>query len=204
MAGKSLQELGFTEEVARDHYSVKEAVFPFLKFPGIDTLLGPEMLSTGEVMGISDDFGMAFAKSQMAAGNSLPVKGTVFISVKDADKDKAVDIAKQLADAGFKILATKGTCAKLDKAGIKAKRVLKITEGRPNIVDTILNGQVDLIINTTVGKQSILDSYSIRRSTLDKQVPYVTTMRGAWAVVRAIASMKKNHMGVKPIQKYYE
>jgi len=128
MAGMSLEELGFTEEVVRNHYSVKEAVFPFLKFPGIDKLLGPEMLSTGEVMGISDDFGMAFAKSQKAAGNSLPVKGTVLISVKDNDKDKAVDIAKQLAAAGFKILATGGTCAELNKAGIKAKRVLKITE----------------------------------------------------------------------------
>ena len=204
MAGKTLDELGFTEQVVKDHYSVKEAVFPFLKFPGIDTLLGPEMLSTGEVMGISDDFGMAFAKSQMAAGNALPTKGTVFMSVKDADKDKAVDIARQLDALGFNILATGGTCSAIEKAGIPAQRVLKITEGRPNVVDTIVNGEIDLIINTTIGKQSITDSFSIRRSALDKQLPYVTTMRGAWAVAKAIEALKKTEIGVKPIQQYYK
>ncbi len=204
MAGKTLDELGFTEQVVKDHYSVKEAVFPFLKFPGIDTLLGPEMLSTGEVMGISDDFGMAFAKSQMAAGNALPTKGTVFISVKDADKDKAVDIARQLDALGFNILATGGTCCAIKKAGIPAERVLKITEGRPNVVDTILNGEIDLIINTTIGKQSITDSFSIRRNALNKQLPYVTTMRGAWAVAKAIEALTKNDVGVKPIQQYYK
>ncbi|MCK5566025.1 MAG: carbamoyl-phosphate synthase large subunit, partial [Planctomycetes bacterium] len=204
MAGKTLDELGFTEQVVKDHYSVKEAVFPFLKFPGIDTLLGPEMLSTGEVMGISDDFGMAFAKSQMAAGNALPTKGTVFMSVKDADKDKAVDIARQLDALGFNILATGGTCSAIEKASIPAQRVLKITEGRPNVVDSILNDEIDLIINTTIGKQSIKDSFSIRRNALDKQLPYVTTMRGAWAVAKAIEALKKTETGVKPIQQYYK
>ncbi|MCK5173898.1 MAG: carbamoyl phosphate synthase large subunit, partial [Planctomycetes bacterium] len=145
-----------------------------------------------------------FAKSQMAAGNALPTKGTVFMSVKDADKDKAIDIARQLDALGFNILATGGTCSAIKEASIPAQRVLKITEGRPNVVDTILNGEIDLIINTTIGKQSIKDSFSIRRSALDKQLPYVTTMRGAWAVAKAIEALKKTETGVKPIQQYYK
>ena len=204
MAGMTLDELGFTKEVVRDHYSVKEAVFPFLKFVGIDTLLGPEMLSTGEVMGISDDFGIAFAKSQMAAGNSLPTEGTVFVSVKEDDHKRAVDVSRKLHEMGFKILATKGTCKVLNDKDIPAEPVLKITEGRPNIVDTIINGEVDLIINTTVGKQSITDSFSIRRTALDRQIPYVTTIRGGGAVVKAIEAMKQKKVGVKPVQSYYK
>jgi carbamoyl-phosphate synthase large subunit len=204
MAGKTLDELGFTEELVLDHYSVKEAVFPFLKFPGTDTILGPEMLSTGEVMGISDDFGIAFAKSQMAAGNSLPTEGTVFISVKAADKARAVEVGRKLHEMGFKIIATKGTCIKLIENNIPSEFVLKMTQGRPNVVDTIKNGEIDLIINTTVGKQSILDSFSIRRSALDKQIPYVTTIRGGMAVVKAIEALKKTQVSVKPIQLYYQ
>ena len=203
MAGATLDELGFTKEVSRDHFAVKEAVFPFLKFPGIDTLLGPEMLSTGEVMGISDDFGMAFAKAQMAAGNSLPMSGNVFFSVKDADKTKCIQVAKQLHDLGFNIVATKGTCIELIKHNIPSKFVLKVAEGRPNIVDSIINGEVDLIINTTVGKRSITDSFSIRRTALDRGVPYVTTIRGAAAVTKAIVAMKERKIDVKPIQLYY-
>ena len=144
MTGVSLDELGFTEEVRRNYFTVKEAVFPFLKFPGTDTLLGPEMLSTGEVMGISVQFGIAFAKSQIAAGNTLPVSGTVFLSVKESDKKKGVEIAGRLYSLGFKIIATKGTCIELINNNIPSEFVLKITEGRPNIVDAIINGRIDL------------------------------------------------------------
>ncbi|TKJ38801.1 MAG: carbamoyl phosphate synthase large subunit [Planctomycetes bacterium B3_Pla] len=203
MTGMTLDELNFTKEVQHDHFSVKEAVFPFLKFPGIDTLLGPEMLSTGEVMGISDDFGIAFAKSQIAAGNTLPTSGNVLLSVRDSDKAKAVEVARKLHESGFKIVATKGTCIALINSNIPSEFVLKITEGRPNIVDSIINDEIDLIINTTVGKQSIMDSFSIRRSALDRQVPYVTTIRGATAVAKAIEAMKNREIGVKPIQLYY-
>ncbi|MHC4455992.1 MAG: carbamoyl-phosphate synthase large subunit [Planctomycetota bacterium] len=202
MTGLTLDELGFTKEVQRNHFAVKEAVFPFLKFPGIDTLLGPEMLSTGEVMGISDDFGIAFAKSQMAAANTLPTNGNVLFSVKDTNKKKAVELAAQLQQMGFKIVATKGTCINFINNNLPSEFVLKMTEGRPNIVDWIINGKINLIINTTIGVQSIKDSFSIRRTALDKQIPYVTTIRGAAAVVKAISAMKERKLGVKPIQLY--
>ncbi len=203
MAGYSLKELGFTKEKVPSHYAVKEAVFPFLKFPGVDILLGPEMLSTGEVMGLDDDFGMAYAKSQMASDNMIPTSGTVFLSVKDSDKKKAVQIAKDIHRLGFTILATKGTCMELIKNNVPSQFVLKVKQGRPNIVDSIINHEVDLIINTTVGKQSILDSFSIRRNALDSRIPYVTTIRGAAALVKAIEAMKSKKMAVKPIQLYY-
>ncbi|HPS55706.1 MAG TPA: carbamoyl-phosphate synthase large subunit, partial [Sedimentisphaerales bacterium] len=202
MTGMTLAELNFTKQVQPAHYSVKEAVFPFLKFPGIDTLLGPEMLSTGEVMGISDDFGIAFAKSQIAAGNSLPMSGNIFFSVKDSDKKKTVELAGQLQKMGFRIVATKGTCIELIKNNIPSEFVLKMVEGRPNIVDWIINGKINLIINTTVGIQSIKDSFPIRRTALDKQIPYVTTIRGAMAIVKAITAMKERKITVKPIQNY--
>ncbi|MBN2138267.1 MAG: carbamoyl-phosphate synthase large subunit [Sedimentisphaerales bacterium] len=203
MTGMTLDEVGFTKEVRREHYCVKEAVFPFLKFPGIDTLLGPEMLSTGEVMGISDDFGIAFAKSQIAAGNSLPIGGNVFLSVKDSDKERGVQVGRELHSMGFKILATKGTCIALIKNNVPSEFVLKMAEGRPHIVDQIINDKIDLIINTTVGKRSITDSFAIRRTALDRQVPYVTTIRGAEAVVRALEALKREKLSVKPIQLYY-
>jgi len=203
MTGMTLDELNCTKEIHPAHFSAKEAVFPFLKFPGIDTLLGPEMLSTGEVMGISDDFGIAFAKSQLAAGNSLPMCGNVLFSVRDDDKKKAVGLASQLQQMGFKIVATKGTCIEFINNNIPSEFVLKMSEGRPNIVDWIINGKINLIINTTIGAQSIKDSFSIRRSALDKQIPYVTTIRGAAAVVKAISAMKERKLSVKPIQHYY-
>jgi len=203
MTGMTLEELNFTEEIQPKHSAVKEAVFPFLKFPGIDTLLGPEMLSTGEVMGISDDFGIAFAKSQIAAGNSLPTNGNILFSVKDTDKKKAVELAVRLQQIGFKIVATKGTCIEFINNNLPSEFVLKMTEGRPNIVDWIINGKISLIINTTIGAQSIKDSFSIRRTALDKQIPYVTTIRGAAAVVKAISAMKERKLNVKPIQRYY-
>jgi len=203
MAGMSLDDLGFTEEVHPKHYAVKEAVFPFLKFPGTDALLGPEMLSTGEVMGLSDDFGTAYAKSQIAAGNSLPVTGSVLFSIRDADKARSVPVARRLHEMGFKIVATKGTCIEFIKNNIPSEFALKMTEGRPNIVDAIINGQIDLIVNTTVGKQSITDSFAIRRNAVDRQIPYVTTIRGAEAVVKAIESLKARQIRVKPIQLYH-
>ena len=203
MTGMTLDELKFTKEVQRSYFSVKEAVFPFIKFPGIDTLLGPEMLSTGEVMGISDDFGTAFAKSQVSAGNTLPTSGNIFFSVKDNDKPKAVEIARKLNQMGFKIIATKGTCIEFIKNNIPSEFVLKVAEGRPNIVDAIINGRIDLIINTTIGSQAVTDSFSIRRTALDRQVPYVTTIRGANATVLAIEALKDKKITVKPIQSYY-
>jgi len=203
MAGMTLDELGFTEEIIPKHFAVKEAVFPFLKFPGTDVLLGPEMLSTGEVMGISDDFGTAYAKSQLASGNDLPTGGTVLFSVNDRDKPRAVGLARRLRALGFKIVATKGTCIEFIKNNIPAEFSLKINEGRPHIVDAIINGQIDLIINTTVGKQSILDSFSIRRSAVDHRISYVTTVRGAEAVVKAIEALNAKKLNVKPIQMYY-
>ena len=204
MTGMTLDELGFTKEVKRNYFSVKEAVFPFLKFPGIDTILGPEMLSTGEVMGISNDFGIAYAKSQIGAGNTLPTAGKVFISVKDVDKPKSVQVARDLARMGFKIAATKGTCINLINNNVPAEFVLKVVEGRPNVVDLIINREIDLVINTTVGKQTITDSFPIRRTALDRQVPYVTTIRGAVATVKAIDALRRQKLGVKAVQHYYK
>jgi carbamoyl-phosphate synthase large subunit len=203
MAGMTLQELKFTKEVQRGYFTIKEAVFPFIKFPGVDTLLGPEMLSTGEVMGISDDFGIAYAKSQIAAGNTLPTWGNVLFSVSDNDKPKAVEIARKFHQMGFKVSATKGTCIQFINSNIPTEFVLKVTEGRPNIIDSIINRKIDLIINTAVGKQSVKDSFAIRRTALDRQVPYVTTIRGAEATVMAIEAMKARKISVKPIQSYY-
>jgi carbamoyl-phosphate synthase large subunit len=203
MAGKTLPELGFTKAVSVRHISVKEAVFPFAKFPGVDTLLGPEMKSTGEVMGIDMDFGMSFAKSQMAAGNPMPVSGRVFLSVKDKDKAGLLEVAQGLEKAGFSIVATRGTADYLRTRGITVDTVNKVTEGRPHIVDQITDMQIDLVINTVYGAQSQKDSYSIRRTTLMKGIPYFTTISAAKAAVKGIAAIKKNHLQVKSIQEYH-
>ena len=203
MAGKTLKELGFTKEIEPAHYAVKEAVFPFLKFPGSDVILGPEMLSTGEVMGLSDEFGMAYAKSQIAAGTALPLKGTVFISTKKHDRARTVEVARKLHQMGFKILATRGTCIDLIENNIPSEFVRKVIEGRPNIVDLMIDGKVDMIINTTVGEQSIKDSFIIRRTALDRQITYATTIRGAAAMTEAIETLQKRQMDVKAIQLYY-
>ncbi len=204
MAGMTLEELGFTQEIQKSYFSVKEAVFPFLKFPGADPVLGPEMLSTGEVMGLSDEFGLAYAKSQIAAGNSLPHSGTVFLSVKEQDRSRAIEVARHLFEMGFKIMATKGTCIALIQNNIPSEYVLKMSEGRPNVVDLIINGKIDLILNSAIGKKSVVDAFAIRRTALDRQVPYMTTIRGAMAVVKAIAAMKHKPLDVKPIQAYYQ
>src|SRR3989338_8209334 len=161
MLGKTLKELGLTEEVAPKHISVKESVFPFIKFPGVDTILGPEMKSTGEVMGIDKDFGRAFAKAKIAAGAKLPLKGTVFISVKDDDKDEIITAARKLEGMGFKIIATSGTAQHLKAKGVNAEFVYKVGEGRPHIVDKIKSGEIAMVINTAFGVQAITDSYSI-------------------------------------------
>jgi carbamoyl-phosphate synthase large subunit len=186
MAGKSLVEQGFTQEVVPAYYSVKESVFPFNKFPAVDPILGPEMKSTGEVMGIGDSFDEAFAKAALAAGERLPAQGTAFMSVRDVDKPAAVKVARDLMDAGFKLVATTGTARALREAGIEVKRVNKVREGRPHIVDAIKNGQVQLIINTTEGRKAIADSTQIRQSALQTKVTYTTTLAGGEAFCRAI------------------
>ena len=203
MAGKTLFELGFTKEVKINHIAVKESVFPFIKFPNVDTILGPEMKSTGEVMGIDRTFGLAFAKAQAASGASLPLKGTAFISVKDEDKPSAVEIARKLSQLGFKIIATKGTAQAIKKAGIDATPVLKVIEGRPHIVDHLTNREVDLVVNTTFGKQAIVDSYSLRRTSLTCAIPYCTTISGAFAAISAIQTLRQQPIDVCPIQEYY-
>ncbi len=185
------------------HVSVKAPVFPFARFPGVDTVLGPEMRSTGEVMGIDRDFPLAFAKAQSAAGNALPLSGTAFFSVKDEDKPRAIALARRLAALGFQIVATAGTHAALAKAGVAAEAVLKVAEGRPHIVDRIADGKVALVINTTIGHQALLDSYSIRRETLMHGVPYCVTLEAARAAVEAIEALKAHPFEVKTLQEYH-
>ena len=188
MTGKTLAELGFTSEIIPPYFSVKEAVFPFNKFQGVDPILGPEMKSTGEVMGAGKTFGEAYYKAQLGAGASIPDSGVAFLSVRDADKKNVVAVAKGLVEIGFSLVSTEGTCRVLKEAGVDVKRVNKVTEGRPHIVDMIKNDEVSLIINTTDGPQAIADSADIRRSALQHKVYYTTTMAGAEAVVEALRS----------------
>ena len=203
MVGIKLKELGFTEEIYPEYYTVKEAVFPFVKFPGTDLVLGPEMKSTGEVMGIDTDFGMAFYKSQLAAGNKLPEKGKVFISVKDACKDGILEVAKKFVELGFTVVSTAGTYDFLAGHGIAVERIKKVSEGRPNIVDAVKNREISFCLNIPAGRRSRLDSESIRRAILSYSVPYATTLEAAQAVVTAIESKIHKGMTVKPIQQYF-
>ncbi|MBS7325270.1 MAG: carbamoyl-phosphate synthase large subunit [Thiopseudomonas sp.] len=186
MAGKSLHELGFTKEIIPPFFSVKEAVFPFAKFPGVDTILGPEMKSTGEVMGVGDSFAEAFAKAQAGAGEKLPQSGRAFISVREDDKGGVAQLARDLHALGFEIIATRGTAKVIEEAGVAVRRVNKVTEGRPHIVDMIKNQEVSLIINTTEGRQSIADSFSIRRNALQNKVYITTTLAAGQAVCEAL------------------
>ncbi|KTC41384.1 carbamoyl phosphate synthase large subunit [Pseudomonas sp. ABAC61] len=186
MAGKTLKELGFTQEIIPNFYSVKEAVFPFAKFPGVDPILGPEMKSTGEVMGVGDTFGEAFAKAQMGASEVLPTGGTAFISVRDDDKPLVAGVARDLINLGFEVVATAGTAKVIEAAGLKVRRVNKVTEGRPHVVDMIKNDEVTLIINTTEGRQSIADSYSIRRNALQHKIYCTTTIAAGEAICEAL------------------
>ncbi|MGN0921647.1 MAG: carbamoyl-phosphate synthase large subunit [Cellvibrio sp.] len=197
-AGMSLAEQGFTSEIIPNYYSVKEAVFPFNKFPAVDPILGPEMKSTGEVMGVGDTFGEAFAKSQLGANNRIPTKGTVFISVRDMDKAGIVEVARDLSDLGFKIVATRGTAAVLQAAGLETEIVNKVQEGRPHIVDMIKNGQIQMIINTVEGRQATRDSSSIRRNAENNRVYYTTTLAAGLAVCMALK--QENEITVRRLQ----
>jgi carbamoyl-phosphate synthase large subunit len=192
MVGRSLAQQGVRGEVIPPYYSVKEAVFPFIKFPGVDTILGPEMKSTGEVMGVGETFAEAFVKSQLAAGVKLPQSGKVFISVRNADKPRAVEIARALTELGFSLCATRGTAAHLSQHGIDVAPVNKVAEGRPHIVDMIKNGEIAMIVNTTDERRaSIQDSYSIRRSALQGRVTYYTTIAGARAACSGMRQMQE-------------
>ncbi len=201
--GCTLKELGFTEEIIPVHVSCKESVFPFTRFQGVDTILGPEMKSTGEVMGIDTSFEMAYAKSQLAAGQKLPLSGTVFVSVKDSDKKDVLRSVAILSQTGFNIVATRGTAAYLRENGIPVKDVNKVSEGRPHIVDMIKNGEISLVINTTNNKKAISESFPIRRSALVLGIPYTTTIAGAGATAMAIKKMVEGRIDVKTIQEYH-
>jgi carbamoyl-phosphate synthase large subunit len=196
-----LAELGLTKGAPR-HVAVKEAVFPFTRFPGVDPILGPEMRSTGEVMGLDESFEAAFAKSQIAAGQSLPVQGCVFISVRDSDKAAMVDIGRSLDEMGFTLIATAGTAAFLAEHGLAVERINKVAEGRPHIVDAMINGRIQLVFNTTEGAQAYRDSFSIRRTALSQSIPYYTTVSGARASVLAIRRLKTKGLGVRSLQAY--
>ena len=202
MAGEALAGFDLAERPMA-HVAVKEAVFPFARFPGVDLLLGPEMKSTGEVMGLDREFGAAFAKSQLAAGNQLPASGTVFISVRDRDKDVMVELGRQLQARGYGLIATRGTAAHLQAAGLEVERINKVFEGRPHIVDRIKDGQIAMVLNTTEGQQAIADSYTLRRAALVYKVPYYTTVAGARAVVRALVTLAEHELAVAPLQSYY-
>ena len=204
MLGKGLKELGVTKEITTSHIAVKESVFPFIKFPGVDAILGPEMKSTGEVMGIDSTFGLAYAKSQLGAGQRLPLKGNVLITVRDEDKRKAMFIAKKLVDLGFKIFATRGTAKALRQNGLKVKSVWKLHDKRPHIVDMLKNGEVHLIINTPYGKITKKDETIIRSTAILCGVPLVTTIAGAQATVSGIEALIKKRISVKPLQAYYK
>ena len=184
------------------HIAVKEAVFPFARFPGVDPILGPEMRSTGEVMGIDRDYSIAFAKSQIGSGNDLPGDGTVFVSVKDSDKDGIVGPIRDLAELGFEIIATGGTMRHLTAQGIACTKINKVLEGRPHIVDAMKNSDVDLVFNTTEGAKALADSFSIRRTALLYHIPYYTTLAGSRAVTEAIKSMRADVLKVAPLQSY--
>jgi carbamoyl-phosphate synthase large subunit len=203
MLGRTLDELRFTTAPTPRHLSVKEAVFPFTKFAGVDVLLGPEMKSTGEVMGIDSDFGWAFVKSQAGAGAMLPAGGTAFISVKQEDRVPACEVAARLSRLGFRITATSGTAEYLREQGMSVENVNKVQEGRPHIVDHIKNGDVALVINTVKTAAAQADSLSIRREALHKGVPYYTTMRGALAAVMGIEAVTKKSLAIRSLQEYH-
>jgi carbamoyl-phosphate synthase large subunit len=203
MAGERLKDIDLDPVMKGGHISVKEAVFPFARFPGVDVMLGPEMRSTGEVMGIDRDFGRAFAKSQLGGGTKVPTEGTVFISVRDSDKPGIVGAARRLQELGFRVVATGGTAAFLAKQGVESRRVNKVLEGRPDIVDLMKDGGVQLVINTSEGAQSTKDSFTLRRTALMNRIPYYTTAAGARAAVEGIAAMKAGALDVAPLQSYF-
>jgi carbamoyl-phosphate synthase large subunit len=204
MAGRNLRELGFTQEVWPKYWTVKESVFPFNRFHGQDILLSPEMRSTGEVMGLDPDLGIAYAKSQMAAGGPLPLGGRLFISVSDAHKPQAPEIARLFIDLGFEVVSTTGTATVLEKAGIKVQRVPKLGEGRPNALDLLKNRELQLVINTPAGQTPRADEIKIRTTAVYTGVPIMTTLSGARAAALGIAALKKSGYGVRTLQEYHE
>jgi carbamoyl-phosphate synthase large subunit len=203
MAGKTLKQLGFTEEIWPKYWAVKESVFPFNRFQGQDILLSPEMRSTGEVMGLDADLGIAYAKSQMAAGSPLPLSGRLFISVSEAHKSEVPEIGKAFADLGFELIATAGTAAVLEKAGLKVRQIFKLTEGRPNAVDLLKNREIQLVINTPAGQSPRADEVKIRTTAVYTNTPIMTTISGAKAAALGIAALKKNGYAVKTLQEYH-
>jgi carbamoyl-phosphate synthase large subunit len=203
MAGRTLAELGLTKDLEVAGVFVKSPVFPFVRFPGVDTILGPEMKSTGEVMGGSSSFGVAFAKAQLAVGQRLPEKGTAFVSVNNDDKANLLPIARDLADLGFQLIATRGTAAYLRAYGLDVEVIFKVNEGRPHIADAIVNRKVDLVINTPLGRESFFDDRAVRRAAMMHQVPCITTLTGAAAAVSAIRATRDQGVGVRALQDYY-
>ncbi|HEX3799429.1 MAG TPA: carbamoyl-phosphate synthase large subunit [Verrucomicrobiae bacterium] len=203
MAGKKLTELNFTREIWTKYWAVKESVFPFNRFHGQDILLSPEMRSTGEVMGLDADLGIAYAKSQMAANSPLPVSGRVFISVSDAHKSEVAEVARQFADLGFEIISTSGTAAVLEKAGLKVQRIYKLTEGRPNALDLLKNREIQLVINTPAGQTPRADEVKIRTTAVYTNTPIMTTLSGAKAAALGIAALKKSGYAVRTVQEYH-
>jgi carbamoyl-phosphate synthase large subunit len=204
MLGEKLKDLKPWEMRKKGHVSVKESVFPFNRFPNVDVLLGPEMRSTGEVMGIDPSFGLAYMKAQLAAGQKLPSSGTVFISVNDWDKSKLVLAARDFADMGFRVMATGGTADYFAEKGVPVTKVNKVHEGqRPHVVDHIKNGEIDLVINTPSGKKTVGDAKIIRQNTLLYNIPYTTTVSGARAIAQAILELRQTGLKVESLQKYY-
>ena len=204
MAGKTLRELGFTAEVTTSHSAVKEAVLPFIKFPGVDTVLGPEMKSTGEAMGLDTSFPRAFAKSQMSVESSLPQGGKAFVSVRDQDKPRAVELVRSLIELGFEVLATEGTAAAMQAAGLNVRRIFKVQEGRPHAVDLMINNDIHLVINTVGSKTARRDSFQLLRTALTQNVPYCTTLQGAFAAMQGIEALRQRAPEVCSLQEYHQ
>jgi carbamoyl-phosphate synthase large subunit len=203
MIGRTLADQGLGEDLEVSGAFVKTPVFPFMRFPGVDTILGPEMKSTGEVMGGATTFGAAFAKAQLGAGQRLPGEGTVFVSVNNDDKPRVLPIAKDLVDAGFRLVATRGTAVFLRAHGIPAEIVFKINEGRPHVADEILNGRVQMVVNTPLGRESFFDDKTVRRIAMLHGVPCITTLTAAAAAVSAIKALKSERLSVRSIQEYH-
>jgi carbamoyl-phosphate synthase large subunit len=203
MVGRKLREFGLPSELKVDQFCVKSPVFPFARFQGVDTILGPEMKSTGEVMGVDDTFGKAYVKAQISAGSVLPKSGVAFISVNQHDKNLIGRIAAGLVEVGFRIIATRGTARVLRNAGIEVETVYKVNEGRPHVVDYIKSGKVDLIINTPLGRESFFDEKAIRRAAVNHRVPCITTIPGAAAAVNGIRALRRESLDVKSIQEYH-
>jgi carbamoyl-phosphate synthase large subunit len=203
MAGRALDELGFVAEPPVPLVAVKAPVFPFRRLPGVDPVLGPEMKSTGEVMGLSPHFGAAFAKAWIAAGNRLPTAGSAFLSVHDRDKESLLPVARRLAELGFTLTATGGTAEFLSAQGLAVRRVLKIHEGRPHVADHLINGEIDLVVNTPLGREPHADDARIRMTALKLNVPVITTLSGALAAAEGIAALKKHRLSVRPLQEVH-